>query len=65
MTVEKINFDNLELYGGWLKVDPAFILLATTQINVLLELEVTIQRFRKYVRSLLNSSYKYTRIFLP
>jgi len=42
-----------------------FILLATTQINELLELEATIQSFRTFVRSTLHSSYKYKRILLP
>ena len=65
MTVEKIKFDNLKVHGRWLKVDQVFILSATTQINVRLELEATIQGFRTFVRSTLHSSYKYKRILLP
>jgi len=45
-----IKADSSEIHGRRLRVDPVFVLLATTQINGLLELEVTIQRFRTFVR---------------
>jgi len=49
-----IKSDSSEVHGRRVRVDPVFVLLATTQINGLLELEFTIQRFRTLVKPTLH-----------